>query len=170
MRRDEMQEVAVSVKTGLDECPMCGFRYDYAENEYTCPKCRGSIPPQYRGDDDDEPKTTRTRNGRPKKEPRIPWAYFPIPNVVIDDPDLSGYAKLVAAVIARKINFGKWNTDLHVDLTDGDIAGLASISLSSAKRGRIKLKQAGYIESESLGRGGNRIRFTDKVWRNNGDE
>jgi hypothetical protein len=145
---------------------MCGVPYDLAANEYTCPKCGGFIPPQYR--DDDAPKTARTRDGRPKKEPRIPWQWTPYPTAIVDDPDLSGYAKLVALAVTRRINTGPWNIDLHADLTDQDIAVLASISPASAYRGRIELKQAGYIESESLGRGGNRIRFTDKTWRNDG--
>lgn len=146
----------------IEVCPECqGLSYNVEHG--VCTNCEYESP--------DAPKAARTQNGRPKKEkspPRIPWQWSPYPNVVVDDADLSGYAKLVALAITRRINTGPWNTDLHTDLTDLEIGRLASISPASAYRGRIELKQAGYIESESLGRGGNRIRFTETTWRNDG--
>lgn len=111
---------------------------------------------------EDQPKR---RGGRPrratKKEPRIKWRYFPFPSAIWDDPKLSEHARSAAGAIARSVNLGPWNTDLHADVTyDKFRLG----SRLTAWRAAKELKDAGYIESESLNRGGVRYKFTEKAY------
>jgi hypothetical protein len=104
--------------------------------------------------------TTRRPGRSAKKEPRIKWRYFPFPIAIWDDPSLPANAKLAAGKIARSINLGPWNTDLHADLS---YAAFGIGSVRTAQRAVDALKGAEYIETESLNRGGVRYWFTDKA-------
>jgi len=104
------------------------------------------------------------KGGRPrrgdKKEPRIPWSYAPVPKAILSDPDLSGNAKLVAARLALGLNLGRWNQDLHIDLSYADFEPV--LSRDKARRAAPKLESAGHIRTESRNRGGVRYWFTGK--------
>jgi DNA-binding transcriptional ArsR family regulator len=103
-------------------------------------------------------------SGRPSKEktPRLTWRYAPVPLAIVDDRNLSAVAVRIAAIVARSINLGKWNTDLHVDIDAGKLGEVASLSRSTTMRAIAELKEAGYIKTESQGRGGIRFSFTDQ--------
>lgn len=75
----------------------------------------------------------------------------------------------IAGIIARSVNFGAWNTDLHVKLTYAELAEKAGVSRATVARALDELqgkptkrKPDGgtpYISVESLTRGGCRITF-----------
>lgn len=111
----------------------------------------------------DEPatKTQQRRKAKPKAE-RFPWNFAVPPNAIWDGPELSDAAKLAAWGIARRLNLGRWNADLHVDLTYADFAPL---SARKARRGVTELRIAGYIRTETLNRGGVRYWFGQKCYR-----
>jgi hypothetical protein len=106
-------------------------------------------------------KRSRARqNGhQPPREPRIYWRYAPVPLAIVDDRNLSGVAVKVAAIIARSVNLGVWNTDLYAKLTYAELAEKAGVSRATAARALDELKGAGHICIESLTRGGCRITF-----------
>ena len=93
------------------------------------------------------------------KAPCLTWRYAPVPPTIVDDRNLSAVAVRVAAIVARSVNLGAWNTDLHADLTHAELAEKAGIGRTTATRVLAELKFAGHISIESLGRGGCRITF-----------
>ena len=116
--------------------------------------------------DDESPNKGRQRKRpaghrpRTKKEPRIKWRYFPFPIAIWDDPELPANAKLAAGKIARSVNLGPWNIDLHADVS---YAAFGFGSVSTAIRAVNALRAADYIRTESLNRRGVRYWFTDKA-------
>jgi hypothetical protein len=129
----------------------------------------GALPERYRNgtaveaakpEPAKKPGTPGRWRAKATKGPRIFWRYAPVPVPVIDDRELSSNAVRIAAIVARSVNLGPWNTDLHATLTHAELAEKAGISLRSAARALAELKAAGYVEVESLNRGGCRITFT----------
>ena len=81
-------------------------------------------------------------------------------HVALRDP----FEKAVAAAIARKINWGKWNKRLSADISQGELGRLAGIRSRHGVRGALnRLEVAGYIRwAPRPGRGGCRFWFTEK--------
>jgi hypothetical protein len=103
------------------------------------------------------------KTGKPSKgkTPRLTWRYAPVPLAIVNDRSLSAVAVRIAASIAARINLGKWNSDLHVDISAADLAEWTVNSRRNVMRAIAQLKEAGHIKTESQGRGGLRFWFTD---------
>src|SRR5439155_12510649 len=98
-----------------------------------------------------------SRGPRRTKGRRIFWRYAPVPLLIIDDTKLSHAAVRVAGVLARSVNMGEWNLDLHVDMSYAELGRRTAMSRRSAIYAAKELWR--YLSITSLGRGGCRFTF-----------
>ena|SRR5579859_5717246 len=105
------------------------------------------------------------RRGKPRARTESRLAplgpYAPVPRAIAKDPSVPLAAKGFAAVIADLINLGKWNADLHVEITYRELAERTGANRETLMSHAAKLRKAGYLVTESRNRGGVRFRFTD---------
>lgn len=110
------------------------------------------------------PASSELRSEREPKDRRPYGHWSRNPDAIIDDPDLGAAEKAVAAAIARKINWGKWNKHLSADISQSALGRLAGIrSRHGVREALDRLEAAGYVRWVARpGRGGCRFWFTEK--------
>ena len=137
-------------------CRHCG--YDEWYEGATGWRCGGCGEPELTS------SARRSERDRKPKDKRSFGHWSRNPDAIIDDPNLGAAEKAVAAAIARKINWGKWNKYLSADISQSALGRLAGIrSRHGVREALDRLEKAGYIRWVGLpGRGGSRFWFTEK--------
>jgi Winged helix-turn-helix DNA-binding len=126
-----------------------------AEQRFSNPSGSGTLRPG-------KPRKARKPRGKAKPARLAPLGpYAPVPRAITKDAELPLAAKGFAAVIADLINLGKWNTDLHVDISYRELAERTGVNRETLMSHAGRLREAGYLATESLNRGGVRFKFTD---------
>ncbi len=108
-----------------------------------------------------QPSTRRSRRAKRAAHPkRAMWAYAPVPRAILRDTTLSLAEKVVAATIADALNPGRWNGDLHVNLSQRELAKRIGSSQSVVGPAVAELRKRGILDVTLMkGRGGTVFKF-----------
>ena len=105
------------------------------------------------------PRRGRARAKDKKTDARITVSWLKVPSSIGRDNTLSANAKAVAVAICQSTNIGKWNRDLHTDLTAAELGQRSGVgSRWTVARAVAELKAGGHLETTDLNRGGTRYR------------